>query len=154
MRVNETESVAVAFVEIGAICRVDLAVSGRPHRLTFDVGPGTCLLDESGEVGRIHYPLLEALLADPYFAQKPPKTAHADQFNAAWLQAKVAPHASLRAPDLQATLNELTARCVRSALALYMPEARDVRVSGEGARNAHLIRRLSVLLPNASVGVA
>ncbi len=141
-----------------AICQVSF--SEATPAWGFDAGPGTVLMDlwrkrleadEAHAPGRVHYGLLDALLADPYFAKKPPKSAPKDLFSAAWLDAKLAPFAHLSHSDVQATLCELTARCVRSALALYAADTQQVQVTGAGAADASLMRRLQVLLPNARV---
>jgi anhydro-N-acetylmuramic acid kinase len=88
--------------------------------------------------------LLEALLAEPYFALAPPKSTGRDLFNAGWLE-----HRMPRAPDpavVQATLLELTAQSVVRAIRRHDPRAQRLIVCGGGVRNSALMARLEQLL--------
>jgi anhydro-N-acetylmuramic acid kinase len=93
---------------------------------------------------------LDALQADPYFAQEPPKSTGRERFGAQFL----ARHAALLEPlDLEdgvATLAELTAATVADPIVKRMPHAR-VLVAGGGARNPALLARLATRLPRARV---
>jgi anhydro-N-acetylmuramic acid kinase len=155
----------VAVVNIGGISNVSLLSPGVAP-LGFDTGPGNVLMDmwceqHTGQTfdadgtwaasGRVDHTLLDALLAEPYFAQKPPKSTGRDLFHRAWLQAKLQGFEAVSAVDVQATLTELTARCIRAGIALYAADATEVAVCGGGAHNGHLMRRLGLLLPNAKV---
>ncbi len=134
------------------------AVSG------FDCGPGNCLLDlwaerhlgtpfdERGQWAAGVQPideLLQRLLDEPYFRAPPPKSTGRDLFNAAWLDARLAPHYDPR--SVQATLLELTARTVAQACERHGDRFARVVVCGGGARNAALMRRLNELLAPAAV---
>ena len=125
----------------------------------FDCGPGNCLLDlwcalhtgtpfdESGKWaagGRLIPQLLARLQQEPYFAQPPPKSTGRDLFNEAWLRAKLGPDDEPQA--VQATLLELTARCVCEAIGRDLPHTRRVIASGGGTKNAALMARLAALL--------
>ncbi|RBF05490.1 anhydro-N-acetylmuramic acid kinase, partial [Xanthomonas oryzae pv. oryzae] len=98
--------------------------------LGFDTGPANALLDSwcqrhhgtpfdaegaFAASGRVDAALLQALLADPWFALPPPKSTGREQFHLDWvLQAMGS--ARLDAADVQATLLELTAASVADAL--------------------------------------
>ncbi|MEW9571498.1 anhydro-N-acetylmuramic acid kinase [Rhodanobacter sp. Si-c] len=126
----------------------------------FDTGPANGLMDAwclrhhgapfdrdglYAASGRIDTTLLDALLADPYFALAPPKSTGREHFHLDWLAAH--PQAALLAPaDVQATLLELTARSVAEAIARHAPDAEDVLVCGGGVHNGALMRRLALLL--------
>ncbi|GAB3790983.1 anhydro-N-acetylmuramic acid kinase [Dyella agri] len=128
--------------------------------LGFDTGPANGLLDawclrQHGEPfdrdgnfaasGRVDAALLDALLADPYFALAPPKSTGREHFHLDWL----ATHprmAALAAADVQATLLELTARSVAEAITRHAPDAEDVLACGGGVHNGALMRRLAELL--------
>ena len=88
--------------------------------------------------------LLGALLAEPYFSLPPPKSTGRDLFNAAWLEAKLAPAIDPRA--VQATLLELTAQSVAQAIRGHFPGARRLIACGGGVRNGALMSRLGELL--------
>jgi len=128
--------------------------------LGFDTGPANGLLDawclrHLGEPfdrdgafassGRVDTSLLEALLADAYFALPPPKSTGREHFHLGWLEG----HAGLAgvAPEnVQATLLELTARSVAEAIAQQAPATADVLVCGGGTHNRRLMTRITDLL--------
>ncbi|WP_204319583.1 anhydro-N-acetylmuramic acid kinase, partial [Klebsiella aerogenes] len=59
--------------------------------------------------GRVCLPLLQQMLADPYFAQPAPKSTGREYFNIAWLERQLAGLPAIAPVDVQATLTELTA---------------------------------------------
>lgn len=141
-----------AALNLGGIANVTIVRPGRPP-LAFDTGPANCLLDEvarrttgraSDEDGRLAAAgtpdpqLLQELLADPYFAQTPPKSTGREHFNLGDLP-------DLAPEDLLATLTELTAITVAEALAPYAPV--EVVASGGGVRNPTLLAALKRRLP-------
>jgi anhydro-N-acetylmuramic acid kinase len=133
--------------------------------LGLDTGPANGLLDawclrHRGEpfdrdgafaaAGRVDAALLDALLADPYFALPPPKSTGREHFHLAWLERQ--PRAAALAPaDVQATLLELTARSVAEAIARHAAAAEDVLVCGGGVHNPLLLARLRALLAPRAV---
>lgn len=146
-------------LNLGGIANITvLDADGRV--LGFDTGPANGLLDawclrQRGEPfdrdgayaasGRLDAGLLDALLADPYFALPPPKSTGREHFHLAWL-ATHAPSAALDPADVQATLLELTARSIAMAIAQHAPNADEVLACGGGVHNGALMRRLGELL--------
>ncbi|MGN2248396.1 anhydro-N-acetylmuramic acid kinase [Frateuria sp. GZRR35] len=137
--------------------------------LGFDTGPANGLLDawcleQRGEpfdrdgafaaAGVVDAPLLEALLADPYFTLPPPKSTGREHFHLAWLVRQ--PRVALLSPaDVQATLLELTAHTVADAIEACAPTATDVLVCGGGVHNSRLMARLAEwLAPRRVVSTA
>jgi anhydro-N-acetylmuramic acid kinase len=101
--------------------------------------------------GRIDRSLLARLLAEPYFARPAPKSTGRDLFGPEWLDAQLSTHPAPVAPgDVQATLAELTATTIADAVA--GSDAVELKVCGGGARNRHLMTRLSALLSPRPVG--
>ena len=161
------EGTDVVALNIGGISNVSLLwADGRTGG--FDCGPGNCLMDDwidrhqqqvydvSGRwaaQGRVHETLLEAMLADPYFQQPPPRSTGRDLFNLEWLDAKLAAHARRAKPvDVQATLLELSARCVADSLATFAPgQWRELLVCGGGSFNDALMARLRALMPTIAI---
>jgi anhydro-N-acetylmuramic acid kinase len=103
--------------------------------------------------------LLEVLLRDPYFAWPAPKSTGRERFNEAWLQRQLA---GLDSPvadvNLAATMLELTARSIASAVATLDAGDYQLIVCGGGARNEALMARLGTLtrrrpLTTASFGL-
>ena len=145
-------------VNLGGIANItDLPPDG-PVR-GFDTGPGNALLDQwcarhrgtpfDGEgawaaTGKVDPALLDTLLAEPFFAAKPPKSTHRDTFNLAWLESRLKSAAwKGDSDDVQATLVALTARTVADAIRTYAPDASEVLACGGGANNLTLMTRLA-----------
>ncbi len=154
-----------AVLNLGGIGNLSFLDSASPVA-GFDTGPGNVLMDLWAQqhlgqafdalgawaaTGQVQHALLEHLLQEPYFARKAPKSTGRDLFHTAWLAAQLASFQSLAAQDVQATLCELTARSVRSGMALHAPHAEKLLVCGGGAQNEHLMRRLAALLPTLAV---
>ncbi len=153
----------VAVLNLGGISNLSLLhADGRTGG--FDSGPGNCLMDgwilrHRGEAfdrdgawaaqGQVVPDLLQQLLAEPYFSSPPPRSTGRDLFHLGWLEAQLP---STAAPvDVQATLLELTARCVADALRSHMPQASRLIACGGGALNSALLARLAVLLPGLRI---
>ena len=126
--------------------------------LGFDCGPGNALMDgwcaqHTGKPydadgawaasGQVLPPLLEALLAEPYFAKPPPKSTGRDLFSQAWLQAPpAAPSPTPHRPTCRRRWrNSLRGPAPRTCCATQ-PDLRRLIVCGGGALNGHLMRRL------------
>ncbi|RZL33042.1 MAG: anhydro-N-acetylmuramic acid kinase [Rubrivivax sp.] len=152
-----------AVLNLGGISNLSLLFAdGRTGG--FDCGPANCLMDGWIAIhrglpfdadgawaasGRVSPALLATLLAEPFFALAPPRSTGRDLFHLGWLQARLTP--GLAPQDVQATLLELSARCVADALRAQMPGARTLVACGGGACNGRLMQRLSDLLPGVTV---
>ena len=159
---------SVAVLNLGGIANLtslgaDGAIAG------FDCGPANVLLDlwcertsgrrfdpdgAWGGSGNVDSRLLDACLAEPYFALAPPKSTGRDLFNAGWLDARLDAtdaHARLRPEDIQATLAELTACVVADAFKRHLAKVGELIVCGGGARNGDLMARLARTLAPARV---
>lgn len=166
-----------AVVNIGGISNL----TGLPGRASdaavigFDCGPGNVLIDawaleHLGEPidrdgrwaagGRVDADLLEALLAEPFFAAPPPKTTGRELFNVDWLHTRLARRAHVDPHAVATTLTRLTATAIGRALDAHFPQAQDVIVCGGGAHNATLMKMLAEevaprpLRSSAKLGVA
>jgi anhydro-N-acetylmuramic acid kinase len=141
----------------------------------FDTGPGVAVLDAvvrrlrpelpydvDGRLARAGTPIepvLDELLAAPYFSAPPPKSTGRELFDAAYVERCMArcreasPGASLE--DLVATATALTARSIADAYRRFVPEPVDeVLMSGGGAHNPTLVAMLVDALARAGVGLA
>ncbi|RZK58425.1 MAG: anhydro-N-acetylmuramic acid kinase, partial [Hymenobacter sp.] len=143
-----------------------LPADGGPAQAT-DTGPANILLDyvvrqhypgraydAGGQLaaqGRPHPALLAALLAQPFFAAPFPKTTGPELFSPALLAESQRQTGTehLPAPDLLATLAELSAAGVALAARHYLgPQpAAELLVSGGGAHNAALLAAITRYLP-------
>jgi len=130
----------------------------------FDTGPGNVLLDlwihrhlgkehdsagNWAQSGTVLEEPLRAMLADPYFAKRPPKSCGRDLFNAAWLEKF--PLQPAAAQDVQTTLAELSARSIAGAVNQYCVPAEELYVCGGGAHNLDLLDRLRRNLPQCKI---
>ena len=132
----------------------------------FDCGPANVLLDEWARrhlrapfdeggrfaaAGAVNQPLLNALLAEPFFEQAPPKSTGRDLFNREWLDAKLAGFEALPPADVQATLLALTAVSIAREIERHAPDCRGVFLCGGGARNPELLKALERALDQTGV---
>lgn len=157
--VSEGDSTAV--VNIGGIANISLVTAGGDVT-GWDTGPGNTLMDgwvarHQGEAfdrdgqwaasGTVITPLLSALLEDPYFITRPPKSTGPEYFHLDWLAAHLT--GTEAAADVQCTLAALT---VESLVLVLAQQPLDVvRVCGGGARNAWLMQQLTDRLGDTTV---
>lgn len=157
---------SLAVLNIGGISNLTLLPAQGPVR-GFDCGPGNALLDHWCELhtgqpfdqagawaasGRIHDRLLQALLADPFFSQHPPKSTGRDLFNPDWLTRQLALINEKIAPaDVQASLTAMSAQACAHDLLTWAPDTQDLLVCGGGAFNRSLMQHLQAALPGMAV---
>ncbi|SHH40792.1 anhydro-N-acetylmuramic acid kinase [Jatrophihabitans endophyticus] len=151
-----------AALNLGGIANLTVVGGDGAAVLAYDTGPANCLLDVVADraairegfdvdgrlaaAGRVDEDLLDRLLAEPYFAQDPPKSTGRELFTADWLDRAIDGR-EIDQHDLAATLVELTARTVAAACRAHDVTA--VVGSGGGMRNPVLTRRLGALLAPA-----
>ena len=147
---------ALAVVNIGGMANVTAWQGRNLHG--FDTGPGNVWLDawvqqhrsqpydnggEWAASGRVQHDLLSALKTIDFFQQAPPKSTGRDVFNIDHLDRILAQGYRTRSShDIQATLAEITAWSIASAVQTYTPWVRRVAVCGGGAHNHDLLNRI------------
>lgn len=154
-----------AVLNVGGFSNLSLIETGKPV-CGFDCGPGNVLLDawihlQCGESfdrngdwaasGTVQPRLLNALLSDPFFLTKGPKSTGRELFNLGWLQQHLTALPELAAEDVQATVLELTALTIVESLQSAQDQTQTLLVCGGGAHNTTLMTRLSTLLPGTRV---
>jgi len=123
--------------------------------LAFDTGPGVAVIDGVARLvdarrsydrdgliaarGRPDEGVLAELLADPFFAQPPPKSTGRERFGDGYAAAL---HARVPGADGVATAVELTARSVAAAVAGSTPRGTEVVASGGGCHHPGLMAAL------------
>ncbi|MEN8179189.1 MAG: anhydro-N-acetylmuramic acid kinase [Pseudomonadota bacterium] len=153
-------------LNIGGIANITwLSADPESQILGFDTGPGNTLLDhwirtqrsmdydsdgDWAASGKVIHELLACFHSDPFFEQPPPKSTGTDYFNLDWLSARSATH-SYAPQDVQATLAELTARSIATAITQYCSTADELLVCGGGVHNSDLMTRLATQLPELKV---
>nr|WP_255747148.1 anhydro-N-acetylmuramic acid kinase [Lysobacter sp. CFH 32150] len=158
---SDTEDRAV--LNLGGIANFTLLPTVGAVR-GFDTGPANALLDawcerhtgaafDAGGAfaarGEIDQALLARLLDEPWFALPPPKSSGREQFHLDWLQSRL--RGDERAQDVQATLLELSASTIATALRSQQPATKRVLVCGGGVHNPMLLARIAAMLPEALV---
>ena len=157
-----------AVLNIGGIANVTLLLASSPSVTGFDTGPGNTLLDSMARQhlhkpydedgawaadGTVSRELLQLMLSDKYFEIPPPKSTGFEYFNAGWLKSKLSPlgKTAAKAVDIQATLAELSARTMATAILENAPEVNEVLVCGGGMHNKDLVQRLTTCLAGSTV---
>jgi anhydro-N-acetylmuramic acid kinase len=128
--------------------------------VAFDTGPGNMVIDalmqtnygkkfdKDGDIAASGTPDLEvvrAVLRQPYFRKKPPKTAGREEFGREFVAHFVELCGRISKQDLIATVTLLTAMSIRRAVESFITKEeryREMLVSGGGAKNATLMRML------------
>ncbi|PRA26032.1 anhydro-N-acetylmuramic acid kinase [Pseudomonas poae] len=154
-----------AVLNVGGFSNLSLIETGKPVA-GFDCGPGNVLLDawihqQRGEhfdrdgrwaaSGKVEPLLLNALLSDPFFETKGPKSTGREVFNVHWLTRHLGRLPEFAPQDIQATLLELTAKTIIESLQTAQAQTETLLVCGGGAHNAALMDRLAALLPATRV---
>ncbi|MEK7239934.1 MAG: anhydro-N-acetylmuramic acid kinase [Gemmatimonadota bacterium] len=163
-----------ALQNIGGIGNVTVVPPGGGVQGThaFDTGPGVGVVDAVTRAVRPDLPydvdgqlaaqgtgaqkVVDELLAHPYFSAPPPKSTGRELFTPAFVAELIAKCRTGRAgcsdADLVATAVELTARSIALAYDRFIPQPiADVVISGGGARNPALVKRLVALLAPRAV---
>lgn len=148
----------LAIVNIGGMANVtwiDEDVNN-PWILAFDTGPGNALMNEMVERrtgktydhdgklaagGKIDPVAVDGYLYDTYFATPPPKSLDRYDFG-------VEPVLHMKTEDAIATLLEFTAQSIRKAQDFMPVTPKQWLISGGGAHNPVLMKRLEELLGN------
>lgn len=168
-------SAARLVLNLGGIANLTLVLPPPGRRLApvpalaFDTGPANMVLDglvqrfsagrrrcdRNGRLaarGQVHEALLNELLRHPFFRRKPPRSTGREEFGGAFVARLCERGAALGLyeADLLATACELTAASVAGAIRRFVLPASPVEqliLCGGGVRNAHLVERLTALLP-------
>ncbi len=155
----------VGVLNIGGIANLSV-LHANGDVVGFDCGPGNALLDywchtHTGNAfddngtwaasGTVIEPLLQALLAEPFLQQMPPKSTGRDLFHPAWLATHLSGFATAKAADVQATLTAFTARACVNDVQRHASDATELIVCGGGALNGALMQGLQAELPHLQV---
>lgn len=146
-------------LNIGGIANITLL--NHEQLIGFDTGPGNTLMDawiqkhlqksydENGQwalQGQVDQPLLARLLNDSYFTKAPPKSTGKEYFNLHWLEQHLQRTNKETPPEnVQATLLELTAQSIITAIQRFHPSSAQIIGCGGGVYNQALLKRLDEL---------
>src|SRR5713101_5478018 len=150
-------------VNIGGICNLTYLPAGGALQSVraFDTGPGNMVVDgvvrhvtggrhqfdRSGRfarAGKVDEGLLRRLLQHPFLRRRPPKSTGREEFGERFIDRFVllGRLAGLSDADLVATATAFTARTIADAQKFLHRRVEEVFVSGGGARNPTLMRKL------------
>lgn len=147
----------------------NLALVGKNIKtLGFDCGPGNTLVDlacqtyfkkpfdKNGALAAKGTPnkvLVNKLLKQKFFSQKPPKSLDKNTFGTAYLKRYFPIKNS---PDLLATLTYFTAAAIAQSITRFVPKnaQQELIISGGGCYNKTLLRFLRELLPHVKITTA
>jgi anhydro-N-acetylmuramic acid kinase len=152
-------------LNIGGIANITAIPAGaRPEQVVaFDTGPGNMVIDalvqkQSGgwrkfdpdgaiaAAAAVDPRMLEAMLSDPYYARRPPKSTGREQYGAEYVSGLIA--TGLPLDSLIATATELTARTIALGIERFVRfPVHELIAAGGGIHNRTLMRRLQELLP-------
>jgi anhydro-N-acetylmuramic acid kinase len=158
-------------LNIGGIANItSIPPEAESHQvIAFDTGPGNMVIDalareytrgklnydRDGMIaasGKIDLRLLDALLRDPYYRRKPPKSAGREQYGAEFVERLKKSKRPLR--DLVATATAFTAATVAIGVRQTGAQAPMILVSGGGVHNPFLMAHLAAFLPNAVIATS
>lgn len=144
---------------VGRIAELDRVVAG-------DSGPGMAIIDgvarlvdpslpyDAGgvlsEAGKVQEDVLDALLAEPWFAEAPPKSTGRERFGAAYAAQL---HRRVPGADGVRTALALTVESVADFCRRHLPPAAEVVVAGGGCHHPVLMRELSARLARHDVAL-
>jgi anhydro-N-acetylmuramic acid kinase len=153
-------------LNIGGIANITtLPADASKTAAGFDTGPGNTLMDlwanrhlntamdtdgQWAAAGEVDYSLLASMIDDEYLLSAPPKSTGREYFNADWLSHYIA-RQDIPAQTIQATLCELTAQSIATAIRIHAADTRRLIVCGGGVHNSHLMTRLQANLPGMAI---
>jgi len=130
--------------------------------IAFDTGPGNMVIDavtdrlfrqacdRDGRLaasGRVLTRVIDKILGEPFFREKPPKTAGREEFGREFVREFIQDCGRAPRQDIVATATALTARSIGDALQRFVLKPRgnyqDFIVSGGGTRNPTLMAMLA-----------
>lgn len=155
-----------AALNLGGISNMTIVGASR-EPLAYDIGPANALLDSAvlqrqahpagfdvdgalAAAGRVDEELLELLLREEYYALPAPKSTGKELFHDRYLvDVLTALRHEVTTPDLLATLTDLTAVTVADQVRAHGVD--HVVVSGGGAANPTMLRKLAARLPGVEL---
>ena len=158
---------------IGGISNITIINKNRAKMEAFDTGPGNMIMDglirlhttgkskydaggELASKGNINTPLLKELLSDDYFAKPPPKSTGSEKFGKVLVNKlyDMVIKKKISIEDLLRTSLEFTVESIAIGYEKFIyPKVgfRKIILSGGGAGNKFLVRRLKARLPQYEI---
>ena len=93
--------------------------------------------------------VLDALLKDPYYKEKPPKSAGREQYGEECVARMLKSGSTL--PDLIATATVFTAATIALGIREFAPGCEELIAAGGGVHNGQIMAHLAALLPDIAI---
>ena len=155
-------------LNIGGIANIT-ALPKKGDVLAFDTGPGNMVIDalvalhtqgkqkfdRGGRIaatGHVNDKLFGKLLQDPYYRERPPKSAGREQYGKEYVSRLLKSKSPL--PDLIATATVLTAATIAIGIERFAAGSDEVIVSGGGAHNPQIMGHLAAFLPKVAIATS
>ena len=155
----------VGALNLGGISNITVT-SKDLEPIAYDIGPANGLLDAAiqahskgalqydenaaiAKTGNVNSKILEELLAEPYYAEQPPKSTGKELFHLPYIISYFGPVESWNLPTVLRTLLELTVETVAREVERF--ELSHLYVHGGGSANPLMMSRLSERLPTCEV---
>ncbi len=155
-------------LNIGGIANIT-ALPKKGDVVAFDTGPGNMVIDalvamhtqgtqkfdrggRLAAAGCVNDKLFGKLLQDPYYRERPPKSAGREQYGKEYVSRLLKSKSPL--PDLIATATVLTAATIAIGIERFAGDCDEVIVSGGGAHNPQITGHLSAFLPKVAVATS
>jgi len=161
----KSDTEAIILQNIGGIANLSYLPKGASidEVVAFDCGPGNVMIDyfmnkyyqrpydDGGKValsGMVIIPIYEALIKDPFFSKKPPKSTGRELYNAQAMEnmAEQYGFSHYAKEDIITTVSEVTVYGITHNIALYTPNFDRIVVSGGGSHNHYLLSHLQDIL--------
>lgn len=158
---------------IGGISNLTVVTELTEDIVAFDTGPGNSLIDhivslhthgkmsydENGDIaasGSVDFELLEKLMGNGYFMLEPPKSTGKEVFGPELgdVLYRIVRQNKMSFQDLVSTLTQFTVDSIVLAYEKFVfPrfEVEEIILSGGGARNGEMVRRLETRLPERKI---
>jgi anhydro-N-acetylmuramic acid kinase len=158
-------------LNIGGIANITVIPAGcaQEEVVAFDTGPGNMVIDalahefsrgklnydRDGKIaasGNVNRALLQELLSDGYYRQKPPKSAGREQYGTEFV-ARLR-RSKIPMKDLVATVTVLTAATIALAVRRMTAGHADLIASGGGTHNPQIMVHLTGFLPGIDISTS
>jgi anhydro-N-acetylmuramic acid kinase len=158
------ESIGRIAQNIGGIANLTAIPAGASAQrvIAFDTGPGNMVIDavterlfgkaydkdgRIGGSGSVIEPVVARILREPFFRQRPPKTAGREEFGRGFVHHFLKRCGRADKRDILATATSLTAKSIADAIRRFVVKPRkvykEIVVSGGGTKNATLLAMLA-----------
>lgn len=151
-----------AIVNIGGIANITIVPPSKSNRLPLagDCGPGNMLIDstmrqlfgvqldkdgKTASMGESVSAVVNEVLANPFFARRPPKSTGRELFGRSFLEHILRLLKGRSKYDIVTTVTEITAAAIIDFIRRFGHNVEEVYLCGGGSKNMYIVKRLRSL---------